>query len=165
MTHKRVTRYTFACESLISFQTNVRLLGTLTQHNVRVIFLSGPLGAGKTTFAREWLRAIGVTGAIKSPSYSMIETYQDTDIGVVHHLDLYRINSNDEIRCLGLEEYIEDHLVIEWPEKGIDQIVKYDLSVDIQLDGDSRLITLKTQCNTLAERLTLFAEKVENQRC
>ena len=165
MTQKSVSSYTFSCESLISFQKNVRLLGTLTQHNLRVIFLSGPLGAGKTTFAREWLRTIGVTGAIKSPSYSMIETYEDTDIGVVHHLDLYRINSNDEVRCLGLEEYIEDHLVIEWPEKGIDQIVDYDLSVDIQLDGNSRLITLRTKCNTLAKRLTLFAEQIENHRC
>ena len=127
----------------------------------RVIFLTGELGAGKTTFAREWLKTNGVTGAVKSPSFSMVESYDDTRVGTIHHLDLYRVNHEDEIRCLGLDEYLDDYLIIEWPEKGVSQIIESDLSVDIRVEKDNRIVTLQGS-TSVADGLKQFAIELKD---
>jgi tRNA threonylcarbamoyladenosine biosynthesis protein TsaE len=94
----------------------------------RVVFLSGELGAGKSTFARGALRALGAQGPIKSPSYTLVETYELPTVSVVH-LDLYRLTDPDELEHLGLADYHRPGFLwlVEWPERGAGRLPAPDL--------------------------------------
>ena len=83
-----------------------------------VIFLTGELGAGKTTFCRGFIRECGVTDRIKSPTYTLLEQYS-TSHAQICHLDLYRISEADELEFVGFRELLEGDacLLIEWPER------------------------------------------------
>jgi len=100
----------------------------------RIITLSGDLGAGKSTFARGALRGLGVTGSIKSPSYTLLETYPLAAVTVVH-LDLYRLKDPSELEYLGLADYHRPgHLwLIEWPEHGGNRIPGADLQFEFTI--------------------------------
>jgi tRNA threonylcarbamoyladenosine biosynthesis protein TsaE len=108
-----------------------------------VIYLAGPLGAGKTTFARALLRALGVSVRIKSPTYTLIESYA-LDGLTVHHLDLYRIAAAGEVEWLGLSDLAagKQLWLIEWPERARGAIPAPDLTVDLAHAGDARDLTL-----------------------
>lgn len=97
-----------------------------------VIFLRGELGAGKTTFARALLGALGITGRIKSPTYSLIESYAAGDL-TAHHLDLYRIADPGELEWLGLSDLAQGHylLLVEWPERGTGALLPPDLTIHL----------------------------------
>ena len=84
-----------------------------------VVALSGPLGAGKTTFARGVLGALGLSGEAPSPSFSLVIAYEPPDVRLpLWHVDLYRIEEADEIDELGLDDArIDAALLIEWPER------------------------------------------------
>ena len=107
-----------------------------------VIHLVGPLGAGKTTFARALLTELGVGSRVKSPTYSLIESYTAGPLGV-QHLDLYRIADAEEVEWLGLRDFAEPQLwLIEWPERAQGAIPKPDLVVSLSHAGivrDARL--------------------------
>ncbi len=109
-----------------------------------VLFLRGDLGVGKTTFARALLRALGVGERIKSPTYSLIETYRVPAVApfdlAIHHLDLYRIADPGELEWLGLPELCGEAslLVVEWPERGGDALPGADLLVDLAYAGRGR---------------------------
>ena len=94
----------------------------------RVVQLSGELGSGKSTFARGVLRALGATGPIKSPSYTLLEIYELGLVTVVH-LDLYRLNDPDELENLGLADYHEPGFLwlVEWPERAEGRLPPSDL--------------------------------------
>lgn len=82
-----------------------------------VVTLSGPLGAGKTTLARAMLTSLGETGEVPSPSFSLVQTYDDLPLPV-WHADLYRIEHPAELAQLGLDEVLADGaLLVEWPER------------------------------------------------
>lgn len=104
-----------------------------------VIHLLGNLGAGKTTFARALLQAIGVGERVKSPTYSLIESYR-TQGRAAHHLDLYRLADPEEMEWLGLPDLAEaDALIlIEWPDRGAARIPAADLVIELRHRGDSR---------------------------
>jgi tRNA threonylcarbamoyladenosine biosynthesis protein TsaE len=94
----------------------------------RVVTLSGDLGAGKSTFARGALRALGARGTIKSPSYTLLESYELPGAQVIH-LDLYRLRDPEELENLGLADYYRPgHLwLVEWPERGGGRLPRADL--------------------------------------
>ena len=84
-----------------------------------VIWLEGDLGAGKTTFARGLIHALGYKGRVKSPTYGLLEHYQLESLQVLH-MDLYRISDPGELEFLGVEDLLDERtiLLIEWPDKG-----------------------------------------------
>ena len=96
------------------------------------IYLVGELGAGKTTFARALLGALGVGARVKSPTYSLIESYTAGGLAI-HHLDLYRIAAADEVEWLGLRDLaVGRHLwLIEWPERAAAALPAPDLVVNL----------------------------------
>jgi tRNA threonylcarbamoyladenosine biosynthesis protein TsaE len=110
-----------------------RLLGATPASNApcRVVELRGELGAGKSTFARGALRALGVSGPIKSPSYTLVETYELPTVTAVH-LDLYRLVDPDELEHLGLADYHRPGFLwlVEWPERGVGRLPVPDLRFD-----------------------------------
>ena len=108
-----------------------------------VIHLSGELGAGKTTFARALLKAIGVGERVKSPTYSLVESYRVGALDV-HHLDLYRIADPGELEWLGLSDLATPSalLLVEWPERGGDALPAPDVHVVLQHAGGRRDVVL-----------------------
>lgn len=107
-----------------------------------VVFLSGPLGAGKTTLAQAIVRSLGYTGRVKSPSYGLIELYPMNDFTVAH-LDLYRLTSSEEVADLGLEAYSTNDtlILIEWPSRGEGHLPRPDWLIEIE-DGPMAATTL-----------------------
>ena len=111
-----------------------------------VVELSGDLGTGKSTFARGALRALGATGPIKSPSYTLLETYELPQLTAVH-LDLYRLNDPEELEHLGLADYHRPGFLwlIEWPEKGAGRLPRPDLRFEFSIgDGGHRIQRIET---------------------
>jgi len=112
----------------------------------RVVELSGELGAGKSTFARGVLRALGARGPIKSPSYTLIEVYELPGIEVVH-LDLYRLNDPNELEHLGLADYHEPGFLwlVEWPERAAGRLPRADLRFEFSIgEGWHRIQRIET---------------------
>lgn len=104
--------------------------------------LMGDLGAGKTTFVRGVLRTLGVQGAIKSPTYALVESY-DTTIGPVHHFDAYRIEGEADFEARGGFDYFDQASIrfIEWPEK-LRGMVVFDITIRFEYDGAGRRATV-----------------------
>ena len=95
-----------------------------------VLYLTGELGAGKTTFARGFLRALGVSGPVRSPTYTLMELYPAGALTLLH-VDLYRLRDPAELEALGLREWARaGHVwLIEWPEKGGGHLPPADLTL------------------------------------
>lgn len=95
-----------------------------------VVHLQGDLGAGKSTLARALLRALGVQGAIRSPTYTLVERYPVPG-GEAWHLDLYRIGDVGELDFLGLDEAVATLWLVEWPERAGYSLPQADLLVQL----------------------------------
>lgn len=109
-----------------------------------VIYLEGTLGAGKTSLARSVLRNLGVTGTVRSPTYTLMEIYEIAGLTVVH-LDLYRLTAADELEALGLRDFLEPGNVwlVEWPERGVGGLPQADVNIELRIDGEGRIAGLQ----------------------
>ena len=110
------------------------------------IHLEGDLGAGKTTFARAFLRRCGVAGRIKSPSYALLESYKVSSL-YFYHIDFYRFSDPREWEDVGFRELFraDSVVLIEWPEKAVGHLAAPDLLVSLQTEDEGRSATLRAQ--------------------
>ncbi len=105
---------------------------------------SGEIGAGKTTLIRAMLRCLGVCSAIKSPTFSLVESYQCADVQV-HHFDLYRIHDEAELDYIGFRDYFTADAVccIEWPERLTSYLERVDVTFSLALNGMGRELHMR----------------------
>jgi tRNA threonylcarbamoyladenosine biosynthesis protein TsaE len=112
-----------------------------------IICLSGPLGAGKTTFARGLLHGLGLSASheVPSPTYILVSSYAPPDVRLpVAHIDLYRLESEDQVQGLGLDDMMDDHLLlVEWPERWGEALPAERLHIDIVAQHDRRTLTFE----------------------
>ncbi len=110
-----------------------------TQFRRGLVFLRGPLGAGKTTLVRGWLRALGYDGPVKSPTFTLVEPYELDSVQILH-FDLFRIANPSEIEYIGMLEHLETSQLqfVEWPERGESHLPDPDLDIQLEYDGPYR---------------------------
>lgn len=124
-----------------------------------IIYLIGELGAGKSTFARGFLHALGHQGSVRSPTYTLLEHYS-LPARQIYHLDLYRLADPEELEFLGLRDWLERDaiLLVEWPEKGEGVLPQADVILEIEYEGSARRVNLKPMSDSGIQ----FIEKLED---
>ena len=119
------------------------------------VLLRGELGAGKSTFARAFIKAAGHKGAVPSPTYTLVEPYNLAPVDI-YHVDLYRVSSEDELRYLGWNELDGGLRLVEWPDRAPGLTEAADLSIELFYAGESRTVSLEP----LSERGAALIQKI-----
>ena len=137
------------------------------------VWLAGDLGAGKTTLTRYWLQALGHAGAVKSPTYTLVEPYSieqtDGSIKPVYHADLYRLQDPEELSFIGFDEYLDEPnalVIIEWASRADSYLPPPTLFIDMtqatstDKDNESRQVELRLSKAGQAQGLDLSSIKI-----
>ncbi len=108
-----------------------------------LVYLQGELGAGKTTLVRGILRGLGFVGAVKSPTYTLLEPYEEL---LVYHFDLYRIADSQELDFIGIDELLAQPALkfVEWPERGSPRLPAPDIRIQLRVQGQGRYVEVRT---------------------
>lgn len=120
-----------------------------------LVLLQGELGAGKSTFARALIQALGHSGAVPSPTYTLVEPYE---IGgrKLYHVDLYRLSDAEELDFLGWSELRDGLALVEWPERVVTLAASADIAIELSYEGESRRIEIEFR----SERSQILAEAI-----
>ncbi|WP_198330731.1 tRNA (adenosine(37)-N6)-threonylcarbamoyltransferase complex ATPase subunit type 1 TsaE [Psychrobacter cibarius] len=137
------------------------------------VWLAGDLGAGKTTLTRYWLQALGHAGAVKSPTYTLVEPYSieqtDGSVKPVYHADLYRLQDPEELSFIGFDEYLDEPnalVIIEWASRADSYLPPPTLFIDMtqatstDKDNESRQVELRLSKAGQAQDLDLSSVKI-----
>jgi tRNA threonylcarbamoyladenosine biosynthesis protein TsaE len=108
------------------------------------VTFAGDLGAGKTTLIRAALRELGHAGPVRSPTYTLIESYV-VSVGTIHHLDWYRLGDDEELESLGFRDLLQSNssVLVEWPERIPAVAKRADLAVSLTYAGDGRRLSAR----------------------
>ena len=134
------------------------------------LHLIGQLGAGKTTFSQGVLAGLGYTGRVKSPTYTIVESYKvDTArLSQVHHFDFYRIGDPGELELLGIRDYFTSGTLslIEWPERADNLLPSPDIMVEISIDSQdasNRYLELQSESPMVQLWLQLWLQAMRSE--
>ena len=128
----------------------IELTAAMDAEACNVVYLTGDLGCGKTTLAQHWLRYLGVSGAIPSPTYNILNEYESPS-GHYIHADLYRISDPEELLYLDAREWCEHArlILIEWPDRGEGYIPEPSMCCSLSLEGDRRKLLWQTSAEVV----------------
>jgi len=135
------TEFTLLLEDEAATEKLGRTLAALVAREGQgaTVFLEGNLGAGKTTLSRGFMRGLGHEGAVKSPTYTIVEPYEHLD-PPTYHFDLYRLGDPEELEYMGIRDYFQGRslCLIEWPERGQGILPAPDVWIRLGLSGNGR---------------------------
>ncbi|MHB1528724.1 MAG: tRNA (adenosine(37)-N6)-threonylcarbamoyltransferase complex ATPase subunit type 1 TsaE [Acidiferrobacteraceae bacterium] len=129
------------------------------------VYLSGHIGAGKTTLTASVLKALGYSGIVKSPTFTFVEIYP-LPAFAVYHLDLYRLKGPEELEFLGVRDYLEGEGIcfVEWPERGGRELPPADIDLVVNATDDIRVIDMSSQSNRGKEVLKRLGRLIHEGR-
>jgi len=141
-----VRTHTHTAQDTEEFASRFALARPAHAYELAVLYLEGELGAGKTTFARGFLRALGVTQPVRSPTFTFMELYPAGALTVLH-VDLYRLHEPSELDALGLRDWARPQYLwlIEWPEKGAGRLPPADLTLGFSVGEAGHDITVTAE--------------------
>lgn len=114
-------------------------------HNATIIYLYGDIGTGKSSFCRAFIQALGYSGKVKSPTYTLVEPYVMNPL-TVYHFDLYRLSHPVELECIGIRDYfIQNALcLVEWARNGLGVLPAADIALTLRFHQHGRIAQMQS---------------------